>query len=183
MPKMLVLDDYLTPNPYSRPRLAMEKVRGICVHWVGNPNTTSMFNRNFFEQRKDGKSGFGSAHYIIGLGGEIVGCVPPNEVAYHAGPIEKTRPEALGVFGPNPNKCLIGIETCHIDWKGMYTFLTYKSLVGLCAELLVKYDLSVERLTTHHAITGKDCPRLFVECPEHWEAFTEDVRGKLLNPV
>ena len=45
----------LTPNPYSRPLYILEEVKGIIVHWVANPGTSAMANRNYFENRKYGR--------------------------------------------------------------------------------------------------------------------------------
>ena len=39
----------LTVNEYSRPGIALEKVNGIVIHYTGNPGTTAMQNRNYFE--------------------------------------------------------------------------------------------------------------------------------------
>ena len=43
------LDVELLPvNEYSRPGLALKKVRGIVVHYTANPGTTAIQNRNYF---------------------------------------------------------------------------------------------------------------------------------------
>ena len=55
---------YLTPNKYSRPQRPLQSVNGVVIHWVANPKTSAMMNRNYFENRKYGKTNFGSAHYI-----------------------------------------------------------------------------------------------------------------------
>ena len=45
--------DLLTPNKYSRPQTPLEKVNGIVVHYVANPCSTALENRNYFEGLKD----------------------------------------------------------------------------------------------------------------------------------
>ena len=75
----------LTPNEYSRPQIPLEKVNGIVVHYVANPCSTALENRNYFEGLKDqtgSKTTSVSSHFVIGLEGEVVQCVPLNEVAY-----------------------------------------------------------------------------------------------------
>ena len=84
----------LTPNRYSRPQTPMRKIKGLVMHWVGNPDTTAIFNRDYFEMRKKGMLGYGSAHLIVGLRGEVIQCVPVLEVAHHAGPTSETTPAA-----------------------------------------------------------------------------------------
>ena len=75
----------LTPNKWSRTQTKLGKVKGVVIHWVANTNTSATANRNFFENRKLGKTNFGSAHYIVGLKGEVIQCLPDNELAYHVG--------------------------------------------------------------------------------------------------
>lgn len=168
---MKITLDYLTPNKWSRPRLAIGEIKGICLHWVGNPLTGAKFNRDFFELRKNGRYGYGSAHYIVGIEGEVVECIPTHEIAYHAGPTTDTKKEAAIYYGEVPNKHLIGVETCHLDWDGNYTEETWQSMIALCAKLLRRYGLPGTAITTHNYITGKLCPKLFVTHPEKLEEF------------
>jgi len=169
---------HLTPNPYSRRQDRMQDVRGIALHWVQNPGTSAHFNWVFFEGRKSGKTGEGSAHYIVGLDGEILQVMPENEVAFHAGPTSETLPKAMQKYGPWPNAHLIGIELCHLDWEGRFSYATMQSATELCASLCRKYDLNLPAaITTHNAITGKDCPRWFVNHPEDLTKFRQAVFG------
>ena len=43
----------LTPNDYSRPKEALESVQNIVIHYVANPMTSALSNRNYFEGLKD----------------------------------------------------------------------------------------------------------------------------------
>ena len=43
---------------------------------------TDHFNRNYFENLRTTQERMASAHFIIGLEGEIIQCVPLNEIAY-----------------------------------------------------------------------------------------------------
>ena len=36
-----ITQDFLTPNPYSRPQKELKQVNGVVVHYVGNPGTTA----------------------------------------------------------------------------------------------------------------------------------------------
>jgi N-acetylmuramoyl-L-alanine amidase len=42
---------------YSRPGLPLRPVKAVVVHYVGNPGTSAMMNRDFFESRKHGMLG------------------------------------------------------------------------------------------------------------------------------
>ena len=74
--------ELLTVNPYSRPGTALTQVNGIVIHYTANPGATAIANRNYFENLKDTHTTKASAHFIVGLEGEIVQCIPTAEIAY-----------------------------------------------------------------------------------------------------
>ena len=163
---MQIQDKLLTINKYSRPGIGLAKVKKIVIHWVGNANSTAINNRNYFENLKNGTNKvYASSHYIIGLKGEIIRCVPENEVAYHAS---------------NANSYSIGIECCHPDWDGRFADATYKALIDLVAELCAKYKLDAYTgIERHYDITGKDCPHYYVQNNSAWRQLLEDVNIKM----
>lgn len=176
-----IIEKLLTPNKYSRPQDKLKGVRGIVIHWCANPQASAEANRNFFENRKLGKTGYGSAHYIIDLDGDVIRCIPENEMAYHVGSETYTK-EALNRLSAYPNNCTVGIECCHVDWNGKMTDATYNTLVELATDLLKKYKLTADDLWLHKEVVGwKDCHKWFVDHPDEWRKFKELVREKL-NP-
>jgi N-acetylmuramoyl-L-alanine amidase len=63
----------LTINKFSRPGTPLRAVKGIVIHWVANPGITAEQNRNYFESLKTSREDrYASAHFIIGLGGEVI---------------------------------------------------------------------------------------------------------------
>jgi N-acetylmuramoyl-L-alanine amidase CwlA len=180
---MNITKNYLTPNNYSRSQEKIVKVKGIVIHWVANPNTSALANRNFFESRKDGTKGYGSAHLIVGQVGEIIQCMPFTEVAYHVGSKTYTS-QALTRLGDYPNEYTIGIECCHIDWEGNMKDATYNSVVQLTAYLLKTYGLSTSDIWTHQEVVGwKDCHRLFYKNPSLYQKFKDDVAREMFGNV
>lgn len=179
-----IIEKLLTPNKYSRPQDKLKGVKGIVVHWVANPQASAEANRNFFENRKYGKTGYGSAHYIIDLNGDVIRCIPENEVAYHVGSKTYTK-EALSKLSTYPNNCTIGIECCHVDWNGKMTDATYNTLVELATDLLKKYKLTTNDLWLHKEVVGwKDCHKWFVDHPDEWVKFKKLVADRLnLKPI
>ena len=143
---MKITDALLTPNKYSRPQIPLKSVKKVVLHYVGNPKSSAMANRNYFENQKNGGR-YVSSHYIVGLEGEILRCVPENEVAYCSN---------------QANTYSISIECCHPDATGKFTDATTDSAAELCAYLLKKYGLSVNDLIRHYDVTGKQCPLWFV---------------------
>ena len=75
----------------------------------------------------------------------------------------------------------ISIETCHLDELGQYTSDTYQSMVRLSAFLCDKYRLTEEDLIRHYDVTGKLCPRYFVDHEDAWQQFKKDVGIALKN--
>ena len=139
---MQIKEMFLTPNKYSRPQIPLEKVTKIAVHYVGNPGTSAEANRNYFENQKNGGT-YVSSHFIIGLQGEIIQCIPLNEISYCTN---------------QANTYSISIECCHPDSTGKFNEATENSLAELCAYLLNKYNLTADDIIRHYDVTGKQCP-------------------------
>ena len=170
---MEIKEKYLTVNKFSRPGTALKAVKGIVIHWVANPKTTADNNRNYFENLKAGKDDrYASAHFIIGLEGEVVQCLLENEVGYHAG-AQKYTARAVKELFSSPNYYTIGIELCHVNWEGEFTEATLNSAKELVLELCERYSLGRGNVYRHFDVTGKDCPKYFVSHPEEWEKFLD----------
>ncbi len=155
-----VTEMYLTKNKYSRPGKRLRRVKGIVVHYTANPGTSAKNNRNYFEGLKDTKETYASSHYVIGLDGEVIQCIPLNEISYASN---------------NRNKDTISIECCHPDETGKFNKETYQSLVRLVAWLCGEYNLKKDDIIRHYDVTGKLCPKYFVDNEDAWYQFKDDV--------
>jgi len=150
----------LTPNEYSRPQKAVDKITGIVIHYTANPGTTAMNNRDYFESLKDTQDNYVSSHFVVGIDGEIVQCIPTTEVAYASN---------------ERNHDTISIEVCHMDESGVFSSATYDSLVSLTGWLCLYLDVPPENVIRHYDVTGKICPKYYVEHEDAWEFFKQDV--------
>ena len=150
----------LSINEYSRPGIELSEVNGVVIHYTGNPGTTAMQNRNYFEGLAEKKDTKASSHFIVGLSGEIIQCVPLNEIAYASN---------------QRNADTISIECCINNEAGKFTDKTYDALVHLTAWLVGEYDLKISDIIRHYDVTGKACPKYFVEHESAWEDFKLDV--------
>jgi N-acetylmuramoyl-L-alanine amidase len=171
----------LTKNRFSRPGSFLTGVRGVVLHWVANPKSTARDNRDYFENLKNQpcqtkedqkKARFASAHFIIGLHGEIIQCIPENETAYHVG-ADKYTVAALKNLSGYPNNCTLGIELCHEDWTGVFRTKTLDSARGLILYLLLRHGLGTKDIYRHFDITEKECPLYFVKHEDKWIEFIQ----------
>lgn len=153
--------ELLTINEYSRPAFAMDNINGIVIHYTANPGSSAIQNRNYFEGLKDSHTTKASGHFIIGLDGEIVQCIPCSEISYASN---------------GRNSDTISIECCHADESGEFNGSTYDSLVHLTAWLCLEFDVNPKNIIRHYDVTGKDCPKYYVENEDKWDAFIKDVR-------
>lgn len=151
-------------NEYSRPGIESDSITGIVIHYTANPGSTAQQNRNYFNGLKDSHETSVSSHFVVGLEGEIIQCVPTWEIAYASN---------------ERNHDTVSIECCHPDETGKFNDETYKSVVQLTAFLCEKYGLTQENVIRHYDVTGKICPKYFVEHEDAWQTFKEDVGAAL----
>lgn len=155
-----IVEDFLTPNPYSRPGEELLQVNNIFVHYTANPGTSAAQNRSYFENMGVTGETSASAHFVIGYDGEIIQCIPLNEIGYAV----KER-----------NYDSVSIECCYLDSDGRFTDATYESLIHLCGWLLKEYDLTPADMRRHYDEGGKKCPLYYVEHEDAWEQFLNDL--------
>lgn len=159
-----VVEDLLSVNSYSRPGIALSAANGIVVHYTANPGSSAKDNRDYFENLRFTHKTKASSHYVIGLEGEILQLVPLDEMSYASN---------------SRNTDTIAIECCHPDDSGKFNDATYNSLVELVAWLCTRFNLSTDKVIRHYDVTGKNCPKYFVENEDAWAKFLEDVDKKL----
>lgn len=138
----------------------MEKLEGvedIAIHYVGNPGSTAQQNHDFFDQPETQVS----AHFLVGLDGEVIQCIPMDE-------------RSAATNDRNINT--ISIEVCHPDATGQFNQATYDALVKLTAWLCDYCNIGRDHVIRHYDVTGKPCPLYFVDHPDSWEQFLADVK-------
>lgn len=135
-------------------------IKNIVIHYVGNPNTTAQNNRDYYDKPDTEVS----SHFVIGLNGEVIQCVPLDEKS---------------AASNNRNKDTISIEVCHPDKTGKFNDQTYDSLIKLTSWLLEKTGLDENDVIRHYDITGKLCPLYYVNNESAWEAIKADIKKNL----
>lgn len=155
-----ITQKFLSVNEYSRPGTPLKEINGIVVHYVANPGSTGWNNWHYFEGLAESHERKAGAHFIIGLDGTIIQCVPLNELTYCSN---------------SRNVDTVSIECCHKREDGKFEEATYDSLVKLCRWLMDRYGLETEDVIRHYDVTGKLCPLYFVEHEDAWEAFRKEL--------
>lgn len=182
---MIKMREALLPiNPFSRPGKKLYEVKGIAYHYAGNAGTSAESNRRYFQglarqnPTDDIEDRYAASHFIVD-DNEIVQCIPDDEKAWHVGSYNYM-PGIEREIGKHPNNYLIGIEICHPDNTGNFTKRTILNVIQLTFYLMNKYPhLKKSDLYRHNDITGKDCPRYWVERPDYWERFRNLIESGL----
>ena len=162
------LTEMLLPvNPYSRPGTKVQGPEKIVVHYVGNPGSTAKNNRDYFANLAKTHYTYVSSHYVVGLEGEVIRCIPEDEIAY-------------GVSNRNAN--VLHIECCHPDATGKFHPATEDSLAELLADICHRHGLDPQKdIVRHYDLSGKLCPLWYVSHPEDWDALKDRVK-RMLEP-
>lgn len=144
----------------ARSGIILTDIKNIVIHYVGNPDTSAQNNRDYFDKIDTTVS----SHFVVGLEGEVIQCVPLYEKS---------------AASNNRNKDTISIEVCHPDDTGKYSDITYQSVIKLAAWLCNEFSLDKNAIIRHYDITGKICPKYYVENEQAWEDFKSDVKEML----
>ena len=152
-------------NTVQAQKIALRKVKGVVVHYTANPGTDAEDNRNYFNNLPKLNAGkqkatYASSHFVIGLEGQIVQCIPLNEIAYASN---------------GRNYDTISIECCHPGKDGKFNNTTYQALIELVSYLCLKYDLTKEQVIRHYDVTGKLCPLYFVKHEDEWNQLKDKI--------
>lgn len=186
---MTIKDNILDIGQYSRPGVAITDVLALVVHWTAMPGQSPSGVRQFYESDEAKIQHYGSAHYGIGIDGEIQRWIPETEIAYHVG---SSTPDPVsgkvytnlarslfpGYCGLNisPNHVTLGIECCIPDATGKFTPETIASLKELAADIITRHLIVPARLIRHWDVVGwKECPLYYVRNPEEWINFKHDI--------
>ncbi len=164
--KSLTAPDYVDVQlinfGFARTGVKLIEINNIVIHYVGNPTSTAQNNRDYFNKPDTDVC----SHFVVGLDGEIIQCVPMDEKSNASN---------------NRNLDTISIEVCHPDSSGKFNDATYDSLVKLTAWLCDNSGIKAKDVIRHYDITGKECPKYFVDNESEWTRFLEDVKEELKN--
>lgn len=144
------------------------KVRFLVIHDTGNygKGANALSHYNYF----GGGNRNASAHYFVDDKG-IIQIIGDSYSAWHCGD-KWNRKYATRNDVTNSNS--IGIEMC-VNSDGNYN-LMYKNTVELVKNLMVKFNIPLDRVVRHFDATGKSCPNHMKSNNwEKWKQFKLDI--------
>lgn len=168
--EMLVeIKDYLANRANYGSARATSRIKWLVIHYTANDGDTAINNCKYFRNNIVKAS----AHYFVD-DSSVYRSVPDNFVAYSVGAHRYKHPECR-----NTNS--ISIELCDTRRNGTYDFTskTIANAVELAKEIMAKYDIPITHVIRHYDVTGKVCPKPYVENIEAWNAF----KSKLIPRV
>ena len=163
---MTITDSLIPKNKYNRPGTKSTPKR-ICVHYTGDCGATAEQLSKYWQNVaagvfKDKPWSWTSAQYIVGLNGEVVRCIPDNEIAYAAA---------------NQNADTIHIEVCYRQKSGEFEEKSIAALGELVRSLMKKYAIPAGKVVRHYDLTGKLCPAYYVD-KNRWAALHERITSE-----
>ena len=163
---MTITDSFIPKNKYNRPGTKSTPKR-ICVHYTGDCGATAAQLTKYWQNVaagvfKDKSWSWTSAQYIVGLDGEIVRCIPDNEIAYAAA---------------NQNADTIHIEVCYKQKSGAFEEKSIAALHELVRYLMDKYGIPAGKVVRHYDLTRKQCPAYYID-ENRWAALHERITSE-----
>lgn len=156
------------------------EIQYLVIHYTGNNGDTAANNAAYF-QNNIVKA---SAHYFVD-DTTVYRSVPDLTVAWAVGgtPYADCGESGGGtLYGIVTNRNSISVELCDTVHDAAYgaSEATLENAVQLCRELMERYGIPLSRVCRHFDVTGKRCPRYFVDNAS-WEAFKSRLIGTSLT--
>lgn len=151
------------------------KIKYIVIHYTANDGDTDEANAKFFKNNVVKAS----AHYFVD-DDSVTQSVHDNYVAWHCGGSRYSNYKKTGgakFYNKCTNTNSIGIELCDTKKNGKYGFTdkTISNAVELVKDKMDQYKVPVDKVIRHFDVTGKVCPKPFVDDEKDWKEF----KGKL----
>lgn len=162
---------------YGKSRKASD-VQYIVIHYTANGGTkaTAKGNANYFATttRK------ASAHYIVDQNVTIYQCVDDLDVAWSVGDNNKYTNGGAQYKKKCTNGNSISIEMVSQSKNGIYFIPenTIKRAQELTFNLMQKYNINIKNVLRHYDVTGKLCPRPFIDTNE-WNDFKRGLESDI----
>ena len=170
-----MIEKFMKINKYGRPGTKRRRTTKIAFHFTGQHDVSAKNTVSYFSNvvangyRVNGRYIYASSHLVVGLQGELYYIVPFNEIAYTTN---------------SANAYSIGVECATTGADDHYTDEEYKTMVKTGAWLAQTYKLDPRvDFIRHYDVTGKICPRYFVNNVKAWKQFKLDCYNYMIGKL
>lgn len=164
-------EKHIAVNPFSRCGRKKDRIAFLVYHYTANPGASAEAHFNYLQglakQNPNDNTAdrYASAELFVDRD-SAVEYIPLEEEAFHAG-------------NRWYNRCAIGVELC-IEPDGSFHPDTIKRAIQIGAYLCTKYDIDpIKGQIRHYDVTGKICPKPWVEKPGLFQQFKRDVASAM----
>ena len=160
---------------YSR---STRNIKWIVVHFTANDGDSDESNARYFKNNIKKAS----AHYFVD-DDSVTQSVPDNYVAYSVGGDKYKNTKGAKYFNIVNNTNSLNIELCDTvkNGKNDLSAKTRANAILLIKQKTKKYGIDRNHIIRHYDVTGKNCPKYFVEDSYLWNRFLDDIFGTNTN--
>ena len=160
---------------YSR---STRNIKWIVVHFTANDGDSDESNARYFKNNIKKAS----AHYFVD-DDSVTQSVPDNYVAYSVGGDKYKNTKGAKYFNIVNNTNSLNIELCDTvkNGKNDLSAKTRANAILLIKQKTKKYGIDRNHIIRHWDVTGKNCPKYFVEDSYSWNRFLDDIFGPNIN--
>ena len=160
---------------YSR---STRNIKWIVVHFTANDGDSDESNARYFKNNIVKAS----AHYFVD-DDSVTQSVPDNYVAYSVGGDKYKNTKGAKYFNIVNNTNSLNIELCDTvkNGKNDLSAKTRANAILLIKQKAKKYGIDRNHIIRHYDVTGKNCPKYFVEDSYSWNRFLDDIFGTNTN--
>lgn len=178
---------HIRKNEFSRPAYDLLKIQAIVIHWTANSGADADAHFNYFDKTIIQLKRYAGAHIFVDKD-KTLELIPLNEGAFGANDggnaslklptlraSDKRYPTRTG--DGNANLLTIHVEMC-VEKDGSIhpdTVERTRLVVKMLQDKFPQLKDTKNRVVRHFDITGKNCPKPFVEDEKKWNAFLESI--------
>lgn len=150
----------------------ISRIKYIVIHYTANNGDTAFGNSKYFKSTYRGAS----AHYFVDKK-SIYRSVKDEDISWHCGGgIQGSSGHSYYKLCTNTNS--IGIELCSKKYSNGTYYFEEQTIINcqlLVMYLMDKYNISSSNVIRHFDVTGKLCPKPFIDNNSAWETFKNNL--------
>jgi hypothetical protein len=166
-------EDFLPVRHDTRPDERRAVTKALVYHWIGPfPGQGPRDVKKWLEGGRRS-----SPHYLVG-DDLILNIVPKWMVGWQGGATDASDYTRLArdQIGIPPWRYTVGIELCVMNEDGEFSPKTLVNGLWLGKMLCEEFKLNPKFCVIRHFdLTGKSCPKWFVDHPDEWEMFRTEI--------